>query len=305
VPDRPVAAAAPSVRLIHFSDLHLWGYGFDRDPFPKRIGGLANLAFNRSRAFPRAVAEALLARLAGEEADFILFSGDVSTTALKKEFRAARELFAPLRERWGERFIAIPGNHDRYTPRATRNRLYERLFLEAEQRYPIVRKLGKAWDLVGFDAAVPRWIYSHGDAGPALIADLARTLKAIALPGRRLLATGHFPILYPAGTTALKGHAFEPDQREALRRALAEAGVEVYLHGHKHRRWGLRQGATLHLNAGSAGMLGDAHNKRPGYLKIELPAQGAPRAQETWLESESGGKLAWASGELAIEDVPA
>ena len=72
--------------LIHFGDLHLWRYGLGGDPWPKRLLGLANLKLRRGRQFPTRIAEAVGEQLAREEADYVLFSGDLTTTALPAEF---------------------------------------------------------------------------------------------------------------------------------------------------------------------------------------------------------------------------
>ena len=63
------AGSAEDLTLIHFGDLHLWRFGVDRDLFPKRLLGLSNLALRRRRAFPQAVAHALVEKLHGEKAD--------------------------------------------------------------------------------------------------------------------------------------------------------------------------------------------------------------------------------------------
>jgi 3',5'-cyclic AMP phosphodiesterase CpdA len=271
--------------LIHFGDLHVWRIGLDADLFPKRFLGLANLALRRGREFPPAVARAVAARLAEETADFLLFSGDLTTTALAAEFVAGRELLGPLFERWGERLIAIPGNHDRYTPRATRGRLFERLFLRREMNYPFSIDLDQRWTAVAFDCSVPRWLTSTGRLDPPRLDALRRVLRRERERGRELLVLGHYPAVYPPSVAASWDHSLPAGQRRALLKALQEHDVRLYLHGHKHRRWLLRADGLLHLNCGAAGGLGKTDDRRPGYLKIKLGEGSEPTIEAHYLTS--------------------
>ena len=106
------------MRILHFGDLHVWQLQVEwNDPFyPKRFLGGANLLLNRRKRFPPALGQAVLHQIAQEEADLVVFSGDLTTTALRAEFALAQSLLAPLQEKWGERFFILPGNHDRYPP---------------------------------------------------------------------------------------------------------------------------------------------------------------------------------------------
>ena len=181
------------MRLIHFGDLHLWRYGFDGDPSLKRLLGLTNLALHRARLFPEAIAQALASRLAEEEAGYFLFSGDLSTASLRAEFEAGRRLFAPLIERNPGRWIAIAGNHDRYTPCAQRQRLFERHFSGSERSYPYTVDLNDQWTLVVIDCSVARLLTARGRLSQADLEQLDHMLVAQQSRGRRLAVMGHYP----------------------------------------------------------------------------------------------------------------
>lgn len=289
--------------LIHFGDLHLWRLGLDGDLFPKRLLGLGNLWLRRSRKFPESVARAVVERLAGETADALAFSGDLATTALAGEFAAGRRLFQPLFERWGERLIVIPGNHDRYTPRAAQKRLFESLFLRREQTYPFAVDLDDRWTLVGFDCSVPRWITSTGRADTALREALEAELRRQRQRGREVAVMGHYPLVYPAGVSASWDHALAEAERRALLEVLKRCEVRLFLHGHNHRRWALAADGVVHLNCGSAGMDGRGEDCRPGYLKIRLGEAGAVHVEGHWMSPDGVGSQGWRSQALTVAAV--
>ena len=99
------------------------------------------------------------------DADHILITGDLTTTALPAEFRAARAALADLAGR-PRRVTIIPGNHDRYTLYAHRSRRFERYFGEFAPSGPY------AW---------LRWL------------DLKRRSWASIQPGRASRPAGRLP----------------------------------------------------------------------------------------------------------------
>lgn len=266
------------LRLIHFGDLHLWRAALGRDFYPKRFLGLANLIVRRGRRYPRSVAEALVRRLMTEEADYVLFSGDLTTTSHPEEFRVGRKLLAPLLARWGERFIAIPGNHDRYTPKAVQARYFERLFLEDEQRYPFARDLSAQWALVAFDCSLPHLVSSHGVYSAAIHADVKRLVQERRATGREVIVMGHYPLAYPGVRrrpvwSALDQHGLRGSARAA--ELFETGGARLYLHGHEHRVWSVPLGAGARsLNCGSCGQKLRGPGKGASYLRITLEDRG-------------------------------
>lgn len=267
--------------LIHFGDLHVWNLGFDRDFAFKRLLGLANLILRRGRKFPPPLAQMLIERLGGEEADYVVFTGDLTTTALRREFIAGRQLLGPVIDRWERRFIAIPGNHDRYTPRAADARLFENHFHTPHEELPFAHDLDPRWTLVAFDCAVPRRLSSRGRVAPETLARLDALLAAQRERGRDLIAAAHYPLHYPEHHKPTWEHVL-PERAEVLE-VLHRHGVRVYLHGHAHHRWCLEEDGMIHLNCGSSGLNGTAPARRPGYLKISLGAGGAVAVEMHWL----------------------
>ena len=286
--------------LIHFGDLHVWRLGWDSEYYIKRFFGLANLLLRRGRKFPQALAESVLARLAAEEADYVLFSGDLTTLSLREEFRVGRRLFGPILDRWGERFIAIPGNHDRYTPRAVRDRLFETLFVDNPPRtYPFAVDLNGRWTLVGFDCSEACPLASRGRLGPEGRAQVDAFLETQQQRGRRLIVMGHYPLVYLPGRISKWDHRFS--DRDEVLAMLQARGVTAYLHGHYHYRSRIETSGLTHLNCGSSGLDGAVPQRRPGYLKIRLGQDGIESAEAVHLSADAGREQGignWISEEL-------
>ena len=103
------------LRLIHVSDIHFWQYALNPPQlFSKRLLGMASLLVRRARRFRLERVQDVVERVIGLKPDHILITGDLTTTALPAEFRAAKRALAPWLDVPGQ-VTVIPGNHDRYT----------------------------------------------------------------------------------------------------------------------------------------------------------------------------------------------
>jgi 3',5'-cyclic AMP phosphodiesterase CpdA len=295
--------SASQIRIIHFGDLHLWRFGWDSDPFPKRALGLGNLLLRRRRKFPPWVVRELIRNILLQEAGFVLFSGDLTTTGLTAEFDQGRTIFQSIRDRWKDNFISIPGNHDCYTPRADHRGYFENRFLRFPQDYPFVRNLNEKWDLVCFDCSVPRWISSRGHIDREQLEKLDGLLAIGRAAGRDIMVMGHYPLIYPGHVQVKWDHEFP--ERESVLKLLERHDVRVYLHGHVHRCWGLEKAGTIHLNCGSAGMVGRSPGETPGFLVIDAADSGRFKVSSIRMEPASinttEGQVQWSSGGLAIQ----
>ena len=78
---------------MHFNPLQL---------FSKRLLGMASLLVRRARKFRLERAQEVVDRVLSLEPDHILITGDLTTTALPAEFRAARRALEPLAARSGK-----------------------------------------------------------------------------------------------------------------------------------------------------------------------------------------------------------
>src|SRR5271166_3623851 len=116
---------ARPIRLIHVSDIHFWQYALNPlQLFSKRLLGMASLLVRRARRFRLERVQQVVEQVLSLEPDHILITGDLTTTALPAEFRAARRALSRWLDEPGKVTI-VPGNHDRYTVRAHRDRRFE------------------------------------------------------------------------------------------------------------------------------------------------------------------------------------
>lgn len=261
------------MKVLHFGDLHIWRFGLDvTDPFyPKRWLGSVNLALRRCKKFPPVLGETVMTRIEASDADVVIFSGDASTLSQPGEFRRAADLFQPIREKWGERLFAIPGNHDRYTPKTVRARRFETFFPYATLDTVRSQDLGDGLVVVAFDVCIPCKVRSNGristERAEQLDAELAKYVD------KSVILVGHYPYAVPPGVEESWEHKLLDAERLAA--VIAKHQPTAYLHGHKHVRWALREPdteSTLCLNCGSAGMRSSSTAKQAGFLTFEIDA---------------------------------
>src|SRR3954453_5261048 len=88
---------------------------------------MADLVLGRARKFRLERLHAVVGRVVDLAPDHVLITGDLTTTALDKEFRDARAVLADLLSD-PSRATVIPGNHDRYTTGSVRWREFEHWF---------------------------------------------------------------------------------------------------------------------------------------------------------------------------------
>jgi hypothetical protein len=217
-------------------------------------------------------------------ADHILITGDLTTTALPSEFRAARAALA----RWlldPTRVTVIPGNHDRYTLYAHHSRRFEKFFGEyAPQRsYPWLRRLAPDLAILGLDPT-RAGISARGKL-PAGQIDRARATLAAAGPITRLLIACHYPVAVP---TAFAGEYLRKPlvNRKELCEWLATIGPHIYCCGHVHAAWAFQPDQVpdqLCLNAGAPLLRERSGLLLPGFLDIELAGRSVSVHHHAWV----------------------
>ena len=259
------------MKILHFGDIHVWRWSFDwSDPFyPKRWLGFVNLGLRRRHKFPPHLAETVAAEIAESDADVVIFTGDYSTMSLESEFRRAAELMEPIRRKWGERFIQIPGNHDRYSPKSKTR--YDKWFPEGKIDGVRTWTLDESTVVVGYDASRPFKVRSNGEMTKDLENQLDEELAKQS--EKTVILIGHYPYANPPEHPESWDHKLLGEERLAA--LVAKHKPLVYLHGHKHVRWELRPESTpdtLCLNCGAAGMKSSKTEKQAGYLTFEVNA---------------------------------
>ncbi len=274
------------LKLIHVSDIHFWRYALNPlQLFSKRLLGMASLVVRRARKFRLERVEEVVERVLSLNPDHILITGDLTTTALPAEFRAAlRELGPWLQD--PEKTTIIPGNHDRYTLGAHRDRRFEQYFGEfaPARTYPWLRFLDADTAILGLDPTRPGLTARGRLPEPQL--ELSREL--IDGPGRtirRLIVACHYPVEVPP--------PYRQDlvsknliNAESLTRWLATIGPHLYCCGHVHATWAFvpdRIPDQLCLNPG-APLLRDRTGLRPpGFLEILMMEHDVIVNHHAWM----------------------
>lgn len=228
------------MRIAQISDLHFTHTSWN--PFQlcsKRIVGTLNWLLFRKKITsfdPLFTLPSLFKKL---NVDLILCAGDLTSTSLTEEFEMARNFW----NRFNLPKIIIPGNHDQYTKRAHRQKLFYQYFQNSQPniQHPLqfftlenhgieVHRLQPSWWCIALDTAVPNsFLLSSGLFSETLEQYLKEALGSIPSEDQ-ILILNHFPF-------------FENDEpshhllRGSALRSLLEKhpNVRFYLHGHSHR----------------------------------------------------------------------
>jgi 3',5'-cyclic AMP phosphodiesterase CpdA len=234
------------IQLAHFSDIHITArpLGWRReDWFNKRLPGWFNLAcLGRGRRFCRAedVLAILGADLRARPLDHVIFSGDATALGFEPELARAVALLG-ISEPDLPPGLAVPGNHDYYTPAVVAAGLFERTFARwqhgervDEAMYPFAQRVGSVW-LVGVNSCTAnRWTWdAAGSVGAAQLGRLAKLLDGLA-PGPRILVT-HYPVCRGDGSPEKRTHGLR--DLAALVAVAKQGRVCLWLHGHRHEAY--------------------------------------------------------------------
>ena len=254
-----------TIRVGHLSDIHVPELSDlkPKDLIGKRLTGWLNFQLKRRREYRRDVLAAAVQRLAEEQVDLVIVSGDLTNLGYRSELIAARAHLAPLDEA-GIPWVAIPGNHDAYVPEARDGRFEELLAghigrpthpdtaqsdtaqsdtAQSDTARPDAARSNAAWPrvidvgpvtAVLLDSGVPTPPFrAWGRVDDAQLARVDAALADAAARGRRILvAVHHHP------SVAL--HRRDDDHRNlrgaaALRQLCRQHGVRLLIHGHDHR----------------------------------------------------------------------
>jgi 3',5'-cyclic AMP phosphodiesterase CpdA len=235
--------ARSGVVLAHFSDVHLTvpqlGWVL-RDLASKRVTGWFHLrGLGRGRHFmhAEAVVRAMVTEFQVRRPDTLVFTGDATALGFTSELAHAANSMA-VGDADLPPGIAVPGNHDYYTPPAVLSGAFERAFapwLEGvrvdEHVYPFARRLGPMWLVcVNSSTANLRPWDASGAAGAAQLERLRRLFAQLD-PGLRVLVT-HYPVCLADSEPERRWHGLR--DLDAVVKVAADGGVCLWLHGHRH-----------------------------------------------------------------------
>ena len=271
------------MRLIHLSDVHVWRYPSNPARFfSKRTLGIIDLLAGRARKFRLERLEDVIAKVDSIPRDHLLITGDLTTTALPEEFRAARDALAPLLSD-PSRATVIPGNHDRYTTGSVRKKHFEAAFGEfaPEGPYPWLRPIADDLAILGLDPTRSH-ISARGDLPPEQL-QAARDLIANGRP-RRLIVACHYPLVAPPPyekQLALK----RLKNAEAVADWIRTIGRHVYCCGHVHAAWAFSPPTIpdqLCFNSGAPLLRDPTGFHLPGFLEVHLEGDGVTALHHAW-----------------------
>ncbi len=276
------------MRLVHLSDIHFWQYEFNPlRLLSKRLLGTASLFLGRARRFRLERAPELVKRVSSLDPDHILITGDLTTTALPGEFRAARSVLAAwLKD--AERVTIIPGNHDRYTIRAHRSRRFEHFFgkFSPQHAYPWLRRLDDRTAILGLDPTRP-FISARGKL-PGHQLERAREILRESGPIPRLLIACHYPVAVPLQYQ--HDYARKPlDNANELAGWLSSIGPHLFCCGHVHAVWVHRPERIpnqLCLNPGAPLFRDRTGRHPPGFLEVTLDGPDVSVVHHGWVAGE-------------------
>ena len=261
-------------------DMHVWSLSPDWHDFfyPKRLLGFINLALHRRTMFPPSLRRTVLNRVVEEDADVVIFAGDLTGSSQNDEFALAATLLRPIQQKWGDKFFLIPGNHDRYTPRSVAERRYERHFPESSASVDInapllVQQQNINGDLsvVGFDASQPMMLRSNGAMSEELLTQLEKAMQDASAHQNPFILVGHYPYALPPGKREPASHKLI--NSTALQQLINRHSPLAYLHGHKHTRWCFTPQATprtMCIGCPALAMLSANPEKKAGFITFDI-----------------------------------
>ena len=273
------------IRIVHLSDIHVWRYAISPSRlFSKRFLGMLELLRGRARKFRLERLADVVAHARAQRPDHVLITGDLTTTALPSEFRAARAALADLLAD-SERATIVPGNHDRYTSGSVRRRKFEATFgaFAPSPQYPWLRWLDDRTAILGLDPTRSH-ISARGLLPPAQLARARDLLADPTTRPARLIVACHYPLAAPP--VYRRQLAFKRlSNAAAVRDWLATVGPHLYCCGHVHAAWAFAPEdlpAQLCLNAGAPLLRDPTGFHLPGFLQVDLDGAGVAVTHHAW-----------------------
>ena len=224
------------MRIVQISDFH-----FTRPTwnllrlFSKRILGHFNWLLSRTHTFSEDILEELPQLFKELKVDHVILGGDFTTTALEKEFGAARKFVDQLPAPW----TAIPGNHDVYTYRSDRNKVFYQ-FLGHEEPdafgYSLAkdkleaRRLNDSYWLMALDVCRATNPYSSRGFFSENLEEKMKKVLSLIPSEDSIVVSCHYPFFHH------DAHRRTLKRGEELRKVLEhDSRIRLFLHGHTHR----------------------------------------------------------------------
>ena len=230
------------------------------DFFTKRLPGWINLRWlGRERRFCQGeqILNCFKAELKANRPDCLIFSGDATGLGFESELTRAVNLLGS--EPNAPPQLAVPGNHDYYTPAVEASGVFEKRF-ESWQKgekvdeaiYPFAQRVGPIWLVAVNSCKGNRWFWdATGRVDDPQLERLRLLLRKLS-SGPRILVT-HYPIARANGEPERPDHCLLNLQE--LISVAREGGVCLWLHGHQHVAYLLQDPAFVPIPTICAGSL--------------------------------------------------
>jgi 3',5'-cyclic AMP phosphodiesterase CpdA len=255
-------------RFVHISDLHL-------PPLPavrpaqicnKRLLGYLSWKRKRRYLHKSEVVVALEKDMAGQAADHICITGDITNLGLPLEFQAADRWLKKQAKPGSVTFV--PGNHDAYAP-GSLDALHEHFHRWLPDDFPSATRCGNVL-FIGVSTAVATAPFlATGRVGRDQLDRLASMLEETRAEDRYRVLLLHHP---PSSGIVKRRKALTDS--EDLARLLRRQPVDLILHGHGHRavRYALSggRGAIPVFGAGAASLSHRAIERSGHYHVFEM-----------------------------------
>lgn len=276
------------MRIAHLSDLHFasWDWNISQ-LFSKRWLGNLNFIFGRRNHFDHSRLKPLPHLLKSLDVNYVIVTGDLSTTSAPAEFSHAKSFIAEI-EAQGIEVLCIPGNHDHYTKNAYADQRFYDYFSSCWQHKDLkssgltakqVSKNSQGWWIVGLDTALATsWFHSTGYFNPKTEQALEQLLQDLP-PEDHVLLINHFPFFQHESPRKrlIRG-------KELQKVIEKHPQIKIYCHGHTHRRCIAplkSSGLPLILDPGST-----PHRKHGGWNLIELKENTASISHYAWNQDQ-------------------
>ncbi len=276
------------MRIAHLSDLHFasWDWNISQ-LFSKRWLGNLNFIFGRRNHFDHSRLKPLPHLLKSLDVNYVIVTGDLSTTSAPAEFSHAKSFIAEI-EAQGIEVLCIPGNHDHYTKNAYADQRFYDYFSSCWQHKDLkssgltakqVSKNSQGWWIVGLDTALATsWFHSTGYFNPKTEQALEQLLQDLP-PEDHVLLINHFPFFQHESPRKrlIRG-------KELQKMIEKYPQIKIYCHGHTHRRCIAplkSSGLPLILDPGST-----PHRKHGGWNLIELKENTASISHYAWNQDQ-------------------
>ncbi|MBI5345675.1 MAG: metallophosphoesterase [Chlamydiae bacterium] len=218
------------LKIAHISDLHFSKISYNPlQFFSKRCVGNFNLLFFRKRFYNEKQLYSLIDHFKSLQIDYVIATGDFTSTSSKEEFAMAKQFF-DLLDKNNIKFILVPGNHDNYTKKAYKNSSFFKCFSMVPKKINSFA-LNDNWWFVGLDTTLPtHWLSSAGLFSKTIEDELSKSLEKIP-KDKFILMANHFP-LFPNDSR----RKILKRSEDLLKLIQKHNNIKLYLHGHTHRR---------------------------------------------------------------------